>query len=91
LKSWKRATVRPLPAWFDNWEKFSRTMGWEGMRFDIFVSYAREDAPRVRPLVQELRRLKYHVFFDVESIRAGENWKRRLERSIRASRVLLLC
>lgn len=61
------------------------------MRFDIFVSYAREDGPRVRPVVQELQRLKYRVFFDVESIQIGENWKERLEQSIRASRVQLLC
>jgi hypothetical protein len=58
---------------------------------DIFVSYARKDIQRVVPLVEELRRLKYRVFFDVESIHIGENWKQRLERSIRSSRVLLLC
>ena len=61
------------------------------MYFDVFVSYAREDGPRVVLLVEELRRLRYRVFFDVESIRIGENWKQRLERSIKASRVLLLC
>jgi hypothetical protein len=33
----------------------------------------------------------YSVFFDVQSIDPGEKWKRRLERSIEASRALVLC
>ena len=33
----------------------------------------------------------YRVFFDVQSIDPGEEWKRRLERSISASRTLVLC
>jgi TIR domain len=60
-------------------------------RYDVFLSYSRSDADRVRPLVEELRRLGYKVFFDVESIGVGERWKNRLESSIRASRVLVLC
>lgn len=60
-------------------------------RYDVFLSYSRADAERVRPLVEELRRLGYKVFFDVESIGVGERWKNRLESSIRTSRVLVLC
>lgn len=60
-------------------------------RYDIFFSYSRADSDLVRPLVEELRRLGYKVFFDVESIAVGERWKSRLESSIRASRVLVLC
>jgi len=60
-------------------------------KYDVFLSYARADVQRVAPLRDELRRLGYRVFFDTESINAGEPWKRRLERSILASRTLVLC
>jgi TIR domain len=55
------------------------------------MSYSREDSVRVRPLVEALRALGYRVFFDLESIKVGDLWKRRLESSIRQSRVLVLC
>jgi hypothetical protein len=64
-------------------------MAWT--RFDVFLSYSRKDAERVKPLLDGLRRLGYRVFFDVQSIDPGQPWKRRLERSIRASRTLILC
>jgi hypothetical protein len=60
-------------------------------RYDVFLSYSRADTERVKPLRDELRRLGYRVFFDVQSIDPGEQWKRRLERSVRASRTLVLC
>lgn len=60
-------------------------------RYDVFLSYARTDTKRVEPILDELRRLGYSVFFDVESIDPGEKWKDRLDRAIRASRVLVLC
>lgn len=60
-------------------------------RYDVFLSYSRADTERVQPLLAELRRLGYRVFFDVESIDPGERWKKRLDRSIRASRALVLC
>lgn len=59
--------------------------------YDLFVSYSREDSERVRPLVEALRVRGYRVFFDLESIRIGEPWKRRLEVAVRGSRALLLC
>jgi hypothetical protein len=64
-------------------------MAWK--RYDIFLSYSRADSERIRPLLDELRALGYRVFFDVQSIEPGQPWKRRLERAIRASRVLVLC
>jgi hypothetical protein len=60
-------------------------------RYDVFLSYSRADAERVEPLCDELRRLGYRVFFDVQSIDPGEQWKLRLELSVRASRTLVLC
>jgi hypothetical protein len=61
------------------------------IRYDVFFSYSRADTARVQPLLDELRRLGYSVFFDVQSIVPGEQWKTRLERSISASRTLVLC
>jgi len=60
-------------------------------RYDVFLSYSRSDTERVQPLLHELKRLGYRVFFDMHSIKPGEDWKKRLNRSIRASRTLVLC
>jgi len=60
-------------------------------KYDVFLSYSRADTARVTPLRDELRRMGYRVFFDVQSIDPGEEWKRRLERSISASRTMVLC
>jgi hypothetical protein len=60
-------------------------------KYDVFLSYSRADTARVTPLRDELRRMGYRVFFDVQSIDPGEEWKRRLEKSIRASRTMVLC
>jgi hypothetical protein len=60
-------------------------------RYDVFLSYSRADTERIQPLRDELRRLGYRVFFDVQSIDPGEKWKDRLDRSIRSSRTLILC
>jgi hypothetical protein len=60
-------------------------------KYDVFLSYSRADTELVAPLRDELRRMGYRVFFDVQSIDPGEQWKRRLERSIGASRTIVLC
>lgn len=57
----------------------------------MFVSYSRADTERVTPLRDELQRMGYRVFFDVQSIDPGSQWKKKLRGSIRASRALLLC
>jgi hypothetical protein len=60
-------------------------------RYDIFLSYSRADSDRVAPLRDELRRLGYRVFFDVESIDPASPWRERLRQAIRSSRLLVLC
>ena len=62
-----------------------------GKRYDVFLSYSRADSDRVTQLRDELRKMGYRVFFDVQSIDPGSDWKKRLRRSIRASRTLVLC
>jgi hypothetical protein len=60
-------------------------------RYDVFLSYSRADSDRVAPLRDELRRLGYRVFFDVESIDPASPWRERLRQAIRSSRLLVLC
>jgi hypothetical protein len=60
-------------------------------RYDVFLSYSRADSDRVTPLRDELRRLGYRVFFDVESIDPTSPWKERLRQAIRSSRMMVLC
>lgn len=62
-----------------------------GKRYDVFLSYSRADSDRVAPLRDELRRLGYHVFFDVEPIDPASPWRERLRQAIRSSRLLVLC
>ena len=61
------------------------------LRYDVFISYSRQDAAIVLPLVEELRRRGYKVFFDTRSIVVGEQWKQRLAHAVQSSRVLILC
>jgi len=61
------------------------------LRYDVFISYSRQDTATVLPLVEELRQRGYKVFFDARSIVVGEPWKQRLAHAIRASRVCILC
>jgi hypothetical protein len=60
-------------------------------KYDVFLSYSRADSDRVTPLRDELRRLGYRVFFDVESIDPTSPWKERLRQAIRSSRMMVLC
>lgn len=60
-------------------------------RYDIFLSYSRADTDRATPLRDELRRLGYRVFFDVQSIDPTSPWRQRLRQAIRSSRLLVLC
>lgn len=58
-----------------------------------FVSYASQDRARVASIVQGMRaaRPDLRIFFDVESLRCGENWQQALRSEIEDSDVLYLC
>jgi TIR domain/CarboxypepD_reg-like domain len=60
-------------------------------RYDVFISYSRQDTVVVQPFVEELRRRGYTVFFDTQSIVVGDLWKQRLANAVRSSRVCILC
>ena len=56
---------------------------------DIFVSYAREDEARVRPIVEELLAPGWNVFWD-RRIPVGKTWHSVLETKLRESRCVLV-
>lgn len=65
-------------------------------RHDIcsaFVSYASQDRPRVGALIQGMRKARpdMDIFFDVNSLRSGEDWEQILYQEIHNRDVLFLC
>ena len=49
---------------------------------DIFVSYARADLERARPLVEALESEGWAVWWDIESLRVGESFNRAIQDAI---------
>ena len=58
-----------------------------------FVSYASQDRNRVGALVQGMRKARpdMDIFFDVTTLRSGENWENTLYREILSRDILFLC
>jgi WD40 repeat protein len=57
----------------------------EPIRPDVFISYSRKDAEFVGRLRDELAARGKDVWLDLEDIRKGEDWWRRIERGIQAA------
>jgi len=56
---------------------------------DIFISYAREDMKRVEPIVRELEKHGWSVFWDPE-IPPGETWRGYIKKKLDESRCVLV-
>ncbi len=58
-----------------------------------FVSYASQDRDRVAAIIQGMKKARpdMDIFFDVTSLRSGENWEQTLRKEIDARDVLFLC
>ena len=58
-----------------------------------FISYASQDRKRVATIVQGMKKVRPEIdlFFDVESLRSGENWEKILYGEIEKRDVLYLC
>lgn len=56
----------------------------------LFVSYSRQDASLVRPLVRFLRATGSDVFVDVESLDYGSDWRLQLDEAIAGANRFLL-
>jgi hypothetical protein len=66
-------------------------MASDGFSFDLFLSHNSGDKDRVRALAQELRTAGLRVWFDEWIIKPGDDIYLAAERSMEASRVLVLC
>ena len=58
-----------------------------------FISYASQDRKKVAAIVQGMQKARpdMDLFFDVESLRSGENWEKTLYNEIEKRDVLYLC
>lgn len=68
----------------------------ELLRTDVlsaFVSYASQDRSRVGALVQGMMKARpdMDIFFDINSLRSGENWEKTLRSEIEKRDTLFLC
>jgi hypothetical protein len=57
----------------------------------ILVSYAREDQAPAVSLVSFLRAAGFDIWFDKDSLLAGQDWRRVIEQEIARARLLLIC
>ena len=56
---------------------------------DLFISYAREDEPRIRPLVAAFEARGWSVFWD-RRIPAGETWRSYIGTALQAARCIVV-
>ena len=58
-----------------------------------FISYASQDRNRVAMIIQGMKKARpdMDIFFDVDSLRSGDDWKKALWREIDKRDVLFLC
>lgn len=61
--------------------------------FSAFISYASQDRNRVAAIIQGMKKARpdLDVFFDVESLRSGDDWELALHEEIKRRDVLFLC
>jgi WD40 repeat protein len=60
-------------------------------QYDVFLSHASQDKPRVRRLAERLRDAGLRVWFDEWAIEPGDDVTLAIERGLGASRVQVLC
>jgi len=76
-------TARQLQEVFPSKTKFAPTKKTkERMKTGIFVSYAREDQVPAEALVGFLRAAGFEIWFDKDSLHAGQDWKMVIEQAI---------
>lgn len=58
-----------------------------------FMSYASQDRQRVAGLIQGMKKVRpeMDIFFDVESLRSGDDWQQKIRHEIVSRDVLFLC
>ena len=61
------------------------------MNARIFVSYAREDQVPAGALASFLRAAGFDIWFDKDSLHAGQDWRTVIEQEIARARLLIIC
>src|SRR5262245_32543434 len=56
---------------------------------DIFVSYSKKDAIRIRPFISALRRRRLDVWLD-ENLQAGDEWDAGIDEKIQAAKCMIV-
>lgn len=56
----------------------------------IFLSYVQEDQDTINSLYQELLHFGFKPWIDKEDLRAGEDWKLRIRKTLRDSHFILV-
>lgn len=61
--------------------------------FSAFISYASQDRKRVAAIIQGMKKARpdLDVFFDVDSLRSGDDWEHALHEEIERRDILFLC
>jgi len=57
---------------------------------DIFISYKRDERPRVEEMVHALRALKFNVWFDAR-LASGKSFDDEINQQVRAAKAVLVC
>lgn len=57
---------------------------------EVFVSYSRQDAALVTPIVALIRTTRRLVFQDLDSLRAGDRWRPQIDGAVRAARLVVV-
>jgi hypothetical protein len=57
---------------------------------EIFISYARADMDRVKPIVKALDSLGLSIFWDCSSIPVGKNWRQLIKEAINEAKCVLV-
>jgi hypothetical protein len=82
--------MRPAtPLFCDKLNGFMPT-GAGGQRLRVFLSYAREDLPRVTPFYDRLRQDGFDPWFDKANLKPGQEWRGEISNAIRSSDAVIV-
>lgn len=59
------------------------------MKYDVFISYSRKDSAIVKRFADELGKAGYTYWMDVDGVKIGDEFKRKIAAAIRDSRVFI--
>lgn len=76
--------LRLVPRIADNQDAVKKTPKTPAWRYDVFISYAREDKNQVQPIIEQLRNRGLNAWSD-DSLLAGETFIDRIEYVMRNS------